>query len=523
MAEREQLLSGEQVDAVMQFSQALYAMDNYGLYTPWLQNNLLQDLNNSAKTAKIEDIKKALEDYRNQADNLQDYTEFMQKWSSLYNKTISYLANILSFDLEVICNNAYTPSDLQSEEFAEDRKKIDNFLTSFDYKAEFSKVVKQLLRNEVYYTWFRKTKWGNKGMKFALQVMPQDRCILTGYWEKGLLYSFDMNYFLQPGVDIDTFDPAFKKYYNNVFGPESELQHPYRPSSPLAKQTGTFAMITQTSPEDGSWAFKLDPSNFNATPFLASLLKSAIRAEDLAELQYNKDIAGAYAILAGEIRLLERERTGDVKDQFAINPKTLGDFMRKAKQGLGDKTMAVALPLENTNMYQYQDHNVNAYSNQLKNTAGEGASASRLIYSSDRMSNAELENAILTDYNMLEPIYSQFNNFLDFFANKLTKKYKFTFVFKGSNYWFERQKRIDNLIKYADKGIVLNSSAFASAIGMRPQDFRRSLMEGHSDPEFLSNLSMLLNANTMKDGGTGRPTKDLGELTDSGEDSQMYS
>jgi len=335
-----------------------------------------------------------------------------------------------------------------------------------------------------------------------------------------------MNYFLQPGVDIDGFDPAFKRYYNNVFGPESELKHPYRPINPLSKQDGTFAMWTQTSPEDGSWAFKFDPSNFNTTPFLAPLLKSAIRTEDLAELQYNKDFAGAYAILAGDIRLLDRQKTGDTKDQYAINPKSLGGFMKKVKQGMPKEILAVAMPTENTKMWQYQDSNTNAYSDQIKTTAGSGVSASRMIYSNDRMSNSELENAILTDYNTMKALYSQFSNFLEFFANKLTKKYKFKFVFGGSNYLFEREKRIDKLLKFADKGLVLNSSAFASAFGMRPQDFERSLMEGHNDPNFISNLSMLLNANTTTDGGEntgGRPEKQNGDLTDSGEDSQMYN
>lgn len=524
MEERKELLSKEQVDSVLQFSQALYAIDNYGFYTPWFQNNLLQNLNNSAKTATIDKIKKALEDYRNSADNLQDYTEFMQKWSELFNKTISHYANILSFDLELVCSNAFTSEDYTSKEYLEDKKRIYSFMDSFDYKGEFSKVVKELLRHEVYYTWFRKTKWGNKGMKYALQIMPQNRCMLTNYWEKGMLYSFDMNYFLQPGVDIDGFDPVFKKYFNNIFGTEANSEHPYIPTAPLNKQDGTYAMWTQTSPEAGAWAFKFDTSNFNNTPFLAPLLKSAIRSEDIAELQYSKDIEGAYAILTGEIRLLDKQTTGDVNNQFAINPKTMGGFMRKVKQGLPDKMMAVAMPTENTDMYQFKDENANAYSNQLKTTAGLGASASRLLYADDRMSNSELENAILTDYNMLKPLYHQFSNFMEFFANKVTKKYHFKFIFNGSNYIFEREKRVDRLFKYADKGIVLNSSAFASAIGMPPQDFERSLMEGHNDPNFISNLSMLLNANTTKDGGTGgRPTKELDELTESGENSQTYS
>lgn len=122
MAEREQLLSANQVNEVLEFSQALHALDGYGYYNPWLQNNLLQNLNNSAKTATFDAIKKALADYRNQAENLQEYTEFMQKWSSLFNRTISYYANILSFDMYPICTNAYTGDEYKSKEYAEDKK-----------------------------------------------------------------------------------------------------------------------------------------------------------------------------------------------------------------------------------------------------------------------------------------------------------------------------------------------------------------------------------------------------------------
>lgn len=523
MSEKEQLLSINQVSEVMEFAEALYAIDSYGFYNPWLQNSVLQNLTNSARTATFDAIKKALADYRNNGENLQDYTEFMQKWSMLFNRTLSHYADMLSFDLEIIAGDDYTAEDYKSSEYAEDKKRVYKFLSSFDYQAEFNKVVKALLTHEVYYTWFRKTKWGNKGLKYALQVMPQRHCMLTGYWEKGLMYSFDMNYFLQAGVDIDGFDPIFKRYFNNVFG-ESDNSHPYIPTAPIGERDGVYATWTQTDPNEGAWAFKLDTSNFNSAPMLAPLLKSAIRTEELAELQYNKDIAGAYAILAGEIRLLEKNNIGDIKDQFAINPKKMGEFMRQVRNGLPSQFKVAAMPTENTDLYQLQDHNTNAYSNQLKNSAGLGASASRLIYSDDRMSNAELENAILDDYNMMKSVYSQFNNFLEFYANKVTKKYKFSFIFNGSNYIFERDKRIERLIKFADKGIVLNSSSFASAIGMRPQDFDRSLIEGHNDPNFLSNLSMLMNVNTMKDGGVnGRPKSERSDLTDSGEDSQMYN
>ena len=520
---REKLLNEEQVDAVMQFSQGLYSLDHYGFYSPWLQNDAMQSLNNNAKVATIDKIKDALADYRNNADSLQDYTEFMQKWSDLFNRTISYYAGMLSFDLQIVCKNAFTNEEYESDQYQRDKRVVYNFLDNFDYKAEFAKVVKEVLRHETYYTWFRKTKWHNKNMKFALQVLPQKHCMLTGYWEKGLLFDFDMNYFLRPGVDINGFDPAFKRYFNNIFGLDRNTLYNYNPNAPLKDRNGTYAYWTQTSPDDGAWAFKMDLSNFNSTPYLVPLLKSALRSEDLAELQYNKDIAGAYAILAGEIRLLDKNLSGDVHDQFAINPKLLGKFMREVKNGLPKEYKAVAMPTENIKMFQYQDGNTNAFKNQLKTTGGLGASASRLLYADDRMSNAEIENAILTDYNIMRPLYSQFSNFLNYYVNKLTQKYKFDFIFDGSNYEFERNKRFDRALKVADKGMVFNSSYYASVLGIKPQTFERSLMEGHSDPNFRSNLSMLLNVNTSKNGADpGRPKKDPSELTESGEASQMY-
>ena len=56
--------------------------------------------------------------------------------------------------------------------YLKDKQKVKDFLTKFDYKDNFRKVVIQLLKKEVYYVWFRKTKWNNQGMKYALQTLP---------------------------------------------------------------------------------------------------------------------------------------------------------------------------------------------------------------------------------------------------------------------------------------------------------------------------------------------------------------
>lgn len=500
----EKLLNKEQVNTVLEFADALrgytYAE---GFWSPWLSNQTLKDLNGQPISPTQENLRKALANYKNQGHELQDFMLFANSYDMIFARTIESYINSLSFDLQVICENAYSKDEYNSKEYIEDKKRINDFLLKFDYKKEFRNVARQVLLRETYYTWFRKTKWGNKGMKFALQVLPQDRCMLTGYWEKGLLFDFDISYFLQAGTDIDGYDPAFIKYYQRVFG-NDPIQN-YRPTNPLNDRTGTYAMWTQTSPEDGAWAFKLRPEDFSSAPFLAPYLKNALTNDQIEKMQYDKDIAEAYAILAGEIETYDTAKSGTQSDQTVFKPSTLGGFMAKAKAGLDTTTKLAAMPLKNLKWYQFEDKNPDMYETQLSTSAAVGTGMSRVIYSTERMSNAELEAALNETYQTMKPLYYQFTNFMDFFANKLTKKYKFKFLFDGATYRQEREARFEKLSKLADKGIVLNPSAWASAIGMNPALFEKSLEESKASG-WVDNLQLLLNSNTTSQSSeVGRP------------------
>ena len=196
--------------------------------------------------------------------------------------------------------------------------------------------------------------------------------------------------------------------------------------------------------------------------------------------------------------------------------------MQKAATGLKNAAKLAAIPLENIKYFQFEDKNPNSYTNELTTTAGIGTGISRVIYSSDKMSNAELEAALNEVYQTMKPMYAQFNNFLDFYVNQMTSKYKFKFEFVGSNYQFERDARFDKMMKMADKGLVLNSSAWASAVGMNPVTFDRMLAESKYTGWIDKYSQMMLNANTSsyKDNEGGRERKNARDLTDSGEASR---
>ena len=513
MAEK---ISRSDVQDVIDFSSGLMAMD--GFYSPFLSNQLLTNLNNNPRLPSAESVKKALNDYKNSGEELQGFVEFASSFDMIFKRTLYSYANALSFDLQVTCKNAYTESEYQSDEYKKDRQTVDNFLTNFDYKKEFYNVLLNVLKRDTYFTWFRKTKTGNRGkMKFALQIMPQDYCMLTGYFEKGLLWSLNILYYMQPGVDLNGFDPSITKTYLRAL----ETIDSYVPSAPLNDRKGSYAMWADVSPLDGAWAWKFDTSSFANNPFLSPYVANVLRSDEIGELQYNKDLIAASGILAGEIKLFDSAKSGTKANQFAIDPKTLGTFMSLVKKGLQSTIKAVAVPLENIKFFQFEDKNPNSYTNELTTTAGIGTGISRVIYSSDKMSNAELEAALNEVYQTMKPMYAQFNNFLDFYVNQMTSKYKFKFEFVGSNYQFERDARFDKMMKMADKGLVLNSSAWASAVGMNPVTFDRMLAESKYTGWIDKYSTLMLNANTTAQSSEGgRPRKSSSSLTDSGEASR---
>lgn len=513
----EEKISRSDIQDVIDFSAGLMAVDNF--YSPFLSNQLLTNLNNNPRLPSAESVKKALNDYKNSGEELQGFVEFASSFDMIFKRTLYSYANALSFDLQVTCKNAYTESDYQSDEYKKDRQTVDNFLTNFDYKKEFYNVLLNVLKRDTYFTWFRKTKTGNRGkMKFALQIMPQDYCMLTGYFEKGLLWSMNQLYWTLPGVDLDSYDPSLKRTYQRALE-NAELN--YKPSAPLNERTGSYALWADVSPLDGAWCFKWATDNFANNPFLSPYVANVLRSDEIGELQYNKDLIAASGILAGEIQLYDQARSGQKANQFSIDPKTLGAFMQKVKSGLNGAAKIAAVPLANIKYFQFEDKNPNSYTNELTTTAGIGTGISRVIYSSDKMSNAELEAALNEVYQTMKPMYAQFNNFLDFYVNQMTSKYKFKFEFVGSNYQFERDARFDKMMKMADKGLVLNSSAWASAIGMNPVTFDRMLAESKYTGWIDKYSTLMLNANTTAQSNEGgRPRQSGTSLTESGEASR---
>ena len=117
------------------------------------------------------------------------------------------------------------------------------FLDQFGYKQQFQKVVKQICRTGVSFNTLRDSDGTfndetmeletTKRKNFALQFLPQQQCLITGYYDKGSpLFDFNMNYFLNGTVDISLFDPSYRSKFRDMYA-DSDYNK-YNPSAQVS-------------------------------------------------------------------------------------------------------------------------------------------------------------------------------------------------------------------------------------------------------------------------------------------------
>ena len=493
-------------------------MSEVGAFTPYGQNEIMKRMNiHTSSTPKIKEIDESLSNPIENEDKLVSFGQSYYFSSLMYKRNHEYLANLPAFDLELSCYNA-SAEDYKSSKYKKDYEEIKKFLDSFNYREQFKEVAWKMIMNETYYGMFREL-----GEKSIIQEFPSKYAMITGRFEYGLLYDIDMSWFQQPDVDIDCYPNWIKEKYLQIFNGKKENK--YLPSNKINKRTGTFALWTQTDPADGCWVFKFNPKHNLQVPFFSAMLPEMAAIPVMRNLQLNQSMAAARKLLVSSIPYLNEKKTASVANQLAIDADTLGKFIGLATQGLEAAIKVLALPTEDIKGIEFENTDNDTYSTFMSITSSL-LSGGKVIFSTSENQNAiETQLSINIDEMLVESIYPQFENFLEFYANKHTKKFKWKFKFVGCNDQFDRIRRQDEAFKYADKGVVLPNK-IASSLGMNKIELERELEEMNAS-DFIDKLRPMINiytqgnvtntkGNSEPAAGTGRPQKDNGELTNSG-------
>ena len=486
-------------------------------YDARMENSNLVDLNNNPKIPTTETLRKAIVNYKDNAELLQDFSEFMKAWDTLYAKIIDVKLSMLNFDISWYVDRYMIkdPKELSKPEFQEDYRRVCKFMSKFKAKQEFRKVAENTLITDTYFCWLRDSYGAfndddlvldeeqkiKKSQNFALQMMPQNECKITGssVYPNTFLWDFNVDYFENAWVNVDNYDPSLKQAYESILG-NKQIRSFVNNNSDLNRVSKSYDGYVRTKVGQGAWCFKYDTSNFNAVPPYSKLMRETFSNDEITRLQRSKDVLSANALILGEMKTKKDDKIGNEKNSFIIDPKQVGTLLKIARNMVNNANIKqIALPLEETRLYQFNDMNPKMVDSRLSSVAGQSISTGSMVYTDEKMGQFELQNSLTLDYHSIaDRLYPQFENFLEFFVNKKTKKYKFKFSVTGSTLPFLRQPKLDNQLKLSNMGMQADTTKFSALMGYDSNELE-SMMLMAKYGGMQDNLVLLMNSNTTSD------------------------
>lgn len=526
--DNEQLLTEEQVWDVIQFARSMSGGYGLSYLNPELVNARMKDVTLNPMAASQEMLDKAMAEPKQYEKQLQAFSQSFELSSMVYKRLLSYLGNMLSFDITYTSNAEY--EDYKTAKYKKDLSIAEYFIDKFDYKKEFAIVVREMLRNDAYFGCVREV-----GNKIILQELPAEYCKITGRWENGFLFSFNMYWFLQPGVDIDMYPKFFKKKYNEIWGNAVNSMKDYNPHLPPELRANSTWIYWVDIPVEFGVCFKLTPELATRLPYFTPLFNDLVLQGLMRNLQKNINMSVASRMILGEVPLLNKEAKATVKDSIAISPDLLGKFLGLVKSAIGDAIKMASAPLTNMKAVQFESDN-ELYDKYLRTALASSGINTNLIFSSSVKPNAiETQLSLNVDEQMMTSLYNQFNDFMNYKINQLTKSFKFFVEFEGTHFSLNRDARLKNAMDLFAQGIILPQK-IAAALGMKPKEFIKQVEESKANnfmdllvPPSVIQQKMLLEINPAlsptnvekkdlgnEEGERGRPRKPLSKISDAG-------
>lgn len=474
----EVLLTEQDVWDVIEFARNLNGF-NGNYLNPFLISERMKDVTLNPTKATEAKLEAAMLNPKSNEKELQAFSQDFELSSMVYKRLISYLANMLSFDITYVSNAK--PEDYKKPRYKEELSTVESLLDKFDYKKEFRIAVREMLRNDAYFGCIR-----DMGNKYVLQELPADYCKITGRWENGFLFSFNMYWFMQSGVDIDMYPKFFKKKYNDLFVKSNNNQL-YDPSiNPEYRDKSSWVYWVDV-PVDVGVCFKFTPELATRLPYFTPLFSDLVLQGTMRNLQKNMNMAAASKMIMGEVPLLNKETKATVKDSLAVTPEMLGKFMALIRSAISDSIKIASAPLQEIEAISFDTDN-EMYDKYLRTALASSGINTNLIFSSSVKPNAiETQLSLNVDEQMMAALYEQFNDFMEYFINTKTKYFKFQPVFEGTDFSVNREKRLADSMTLFNQGIVLPQK-IAAALGMKPAHFRKHMEEAQAQ-EFMSLLT----------------------------------
>lgn len=478
------------------------------MLSPQMLNTNLKDINMISSNFTTDQIQKMVMQPHNFEDQLRKLSYYNFNTIGIYKQIINLWSKMLSFDWNpipyTIDGKPITSTDFHSAAYKKDYGELCKFFNNFKAKDEFLKVLWNMCMYDTYFASYREFE-----EHIYLQELPHSHCVIDADSYLGYLFSFDLSYFTNSGIDINSYSPTIRKLFSEaVKKPKSN----YRPDLP--NRNGKWVNWNPMMPDD-AYVFKFNRQFAGSIPPLLSSMIDYSKIDKYKELEDAKKKLEAYKVVFATVPRLTNNKTGNKTDDFAVSATELGKFVATVKDTL-DGIDFKAAPLEDFKAFDFAPsaNEANLLNTELKNIMLQSGTTDALSMTDTvNMASAGIYKAF--NSAVMSDLYGQFSNFCEYHINKKCRKFRWKIEFIGTI--FDRDERIKRANDDMQNGIITPNIYSSRGIQFTDAQNITNMMYSMGYPDFMKPVQTASTMSSKSNSSSGgRNLKSESELSDSG-------
>lgn len=462
-----------------------------------LNRLITRDLNNNTSTPTFskyskDDISKYLSDPYRYEKQLREAVVYIYSASPHFRRLIQYFVG-LSDLAYVVMPYRIDPLSANPKTINRNFRKVLNAMAAMNVRTQFPKILTVCLREDVFYA----TMWVTND-NITIQQLPSDSCAISTLEGNVPNVSFDFSYFNSRLTLLDFYPAEFKKKY--------ELY-----------KSDRRGMRWQELDSPTSFAIKCNSDVLDyAVPPFAGILREVYDLEDYKGLKLTKTALENYAML---VMTLGTDKDGN----WTIDYEKAKEFWRNLDSVLPEEVGSVLtpMPISKISFEKSNTGDTDTISDAEQNLFS-AAGVSSLLFNNDKASANALLLSIKADqaitYGIVKSIEDAVNRFIQ--AQSYGKNFKVTFLDCSP---YNRKELGDQYLKACQYSVPF-ISMYAASQGLSQSEMDCMGFLENDVLHLTSRFKPLLSSTQVPagDGGSagdegGAPAKDIGDLTDSGE------
>lgn len=431
--------------------------------------------------------------------SLRKLSDFLYSISQTYRRMINYKAEQITCKAWTAYPILNLAEDIDADAIKEEYGRVTRIVNNMHMETQILKIMLKAWKHDVFYGF----TYGDPETDGTFYVHPlnPDYCrIYSASYNQGCLgIAFDMSYFRSYPDDLEYFDPAFQKLYNQYLKDNIRWKE-------LPIERTVCVKIN------------IDNLDYPIIPF-SGILEEIINLEDLQAVQNVTDELSAFKMIWAKIPTISGSKE---VDDFAIDLNLANDFYRKLMALVPDGVNLGISPMDlntlefNGNSAAEDTNTLNKAYQQLIETNGS------IVLNSNKITNSEsFKKAMMVEcLDAMKPVI-QINAWLNLYLKLNYNVENWMVEYSDVSPYFV-EDTIKTVKEAGQYGLPVKLT-YASLLNINPVKERgMSFVENMLGLGTTDWIYPLVSSNTQSssgiasDGSDGAPTKDGDELTDEG-------